>query len=142
MARIATPAPRSPRRLVLGALVILSILLVPATAIARDSSARKVGRGFANLTLGVLAIPGEITRTTRTSGPFLGATWGLTKGVGMMVASEVIGVWEVLTCPFETPPGFKPILSPEFPWGYFFEDRSSSRSSRERPVRQRQKPTP
>jgi putative exosortase-associated protein (TIGR04073 family) len=120
--------------------VILSILLVPATAIARDSSARKVGRGFANLSLGVLAIPGEITRTTRTSGPFLGATWGLTKGIGMMVASEAVGVWEVLTCPFETPPGFKPILSPEFPWGYFFED-GSSRSSRERPVRKRQEPT-
>lgn len=39
----------------------------------------------------------------------------------MFVATEVVGVWEVITCPFETPPGFKPILKPEYPWGYFFE---------------------
>lgn len=122
-------------------IVILSILLlIPSAALARDTAARKVGRGFANLTLGVLAIPGEITRTTRSSGPFVGATWGLTKGVGMMVASEVVGLFEVLTCPFETPPGFKPILSPEYPWGYFM-DEQPRRSSRQRAVRKRQEPT-
>jgi putative exosortase-associated protein (TIGR04073 family) len=94
-------------------------LLVPATVSAKDSSARKLGRGFANVTLGVAAIPGEIMETTREKGPALGATWGFTKGVGMMVATELVGVWEVLTCPFEFPPGFKPILTPEYPWQYF-----------------------
>jgi putative exosortase-associated protein (TIGR04073 family) len=120
---IETPSRRRQTRILLTTLAIVSILLVPSAALARDSSARKVGRGFANVTLGVLAIPGEITRTTRSSGPFMGATWGLTKGIGMMVASEVVGVFEILTCPFETPPGFKPILSPEFPWDYFMEEQ-------------------
>jgi putative exosortase-associated protein (TIGR04073 family) len=128
-----SPSRHVRRRFRLILIVMLAILLIPTAALARDSSARKVGRGFANLSLGVLAIPGEITRTTRSSGPFVGATWGLTKGIGMMVASEVVGVWEVLTCPFETPPGFKPILSPEFPWGYFMpeEPRQLSRKRHE-----------
>ena len=108
-------------RLMLTACVVALVLVVSSTASARDTAARKVGRGAANLTLGVLALPGEIVQTTRDSGPFVGATWGFVKGVGMMVATEVVGLWEVLTCPFETPPGFKPILSPEYPWGYFYE---------------------
>jgi hypothetical protein len=33
-----------------------------------------------------------------------------------MPATEVIGVYEVLTCPFEAPPNFKPIMEPEFSW--------------------------
>ena len=108
------------------------LLITPGLAAARDSAARKVGRGAANLTLGVLALPGEIVQTTRDSGPFVGATWGLVKGVAMTVATEVVGLWEVLTCPFETPPGFKPILKPEYPWGYFFEGRNRGRLPRER----------
>ena len=99
------------------------VLGVPSTASARDTAARKVGRGAANLTLGVLALPGEMVQTTRDSGPFVGATWGFVKGVGMFVATEVVGLWEIVTCPFETPPGFKPILKPEYPWGYFSEGR-------------------
>lgn len=109
-------------RLLLTTGVLILALAAPAMASARDSAARKVGRGAANLTLGVLAVPGEMVQTTRESGPFIGATWGFAKGVGMFVASELVGLWEVVTCPFETPPGFKPILKPEFPWGYFVED--------------------
>jgi len=97
------------------------VLAVPYAAAARDSSARKIGRGAANVTFGILALPGQIARTTRANGVFVGATWGFVKGLGMFVATEVVGVWEVITCPFETPPGFKPILKPEYPWGYFFE---------------------
>ena len=108
-------------RVLLIAVVLALVLGVSSTASARDTAARKVGRGAANLTLGVLVLPGEIVQTTRESGPFVGATWGIAKGVAMFVATEVVGLWEVLTCPFETPPGFKPILTPEYPWGYFSE---------------------
>jgi putative exosortase-associated protein (TIGR04073 family) len=108
-------------RVFLTAIVLALVLGASSTASARDTAARKVGRGAANLTLGVLVLPGEIVQTTRESGPFVGATWGFAKGVAMFVATEVVGLWEVLTCPFETPPGFKPILTPEYPWGYFSE---------------------
>lgn len=108
---------------VLAVLVLALTILVPGTSSARDTAARKFGRGVSNIGLGVSAIPGQIMQTTRESGPFLGATWGLAKGVGMTVATEVVGVFELLTCPFETPPDFKPIVSPEFPWQYFTESR-------------------
>lgn len=73
------------------------------------------------MTLGVLVLPGQIVQTTRAHGPFVGATWGFVKGVTMWVVTEIVGVFEVVTSPFETPPGFKPILEPEYPWDYFFD---------------------
>ncbi len=104
-------------------LVLGVALWVPATASARDSAARKFGRGLANISLGVLAIPGHIVRTTQDRGPFVGVTWGFVKGVGFTVATEVVGVYELLSSPFETPPDFKPIIQPEFPWQNFSEPR-------------------
>jgi len=47
----------------------------------------------------------------------------------MMVATEVIGLFEVITCPFATPPDYKPILDPEFPWQRF-TNREENRSAR------------
>jgi len=112
--------PRSRGAIIL-VLALGLLLMVPGTASAGDSAARKFGRGLANISLGVIAIPGQIVRTTQDSGPFVGATWGLVKGVGFMVATELVGVFELLSAPFETPPGFKPIMKPEFPWQYFRE---------------------
>jgi len=101
-------------------LVLITHLSFASTAAAAEgSAARKVGRGFANVTLGVLAIPGEMVQRTKKSGPGLGVTVGFAWGVGKFVAHEVVGVWEILTCPFEWPPDFRPILDPEFPWEYF-----------------------
>ena len=112
---------RARRILVVVVLALGLVLLGPSVAGARDSSARKLGRGVSNIGLGVLAIPGQIVRTTRDRGPFIGATWGFARGVGFMVASELVGVYELLTSSFEAPPNFKPIMKPEFPWQYFSE---------------------
>lgn len=98
--------------------LIASLVFVPATASA-DSAARKVGRGLANLGLGILAIPGEMVKETQESGPARGLTLGFAMGLGMVVVREVLGVYEVLTCPFEVPENFEPIIDPEFPWDYF-----------------------
>jgi putative exosortase-associated protein (TIGR04073 family) len=120
------------RLLRIGAIAFLTLLmsaLLSSAAAAENSPARKLGRGIANLSLGVMAIPGEIIETTRESGPAVGMTWGLIKGTGMMAATEVIGLWEVLTCPFATPPDYTPILDPEFPWQRF-TDREKNRSAR------------
>lgn len=88
---------------------------------SRFTPARKVGRGFANTILGFLAIPGQMTVQTRERGPATGLLIGFGMGLGYFVASEVLGVYEILSCPFEAPPGYKPILEPEFPWQYFDE---------------------
>lgn len=108
-------------------LVLVGVILVgmPQAAIARDSGeyspARKLGRSVSNISLGVLAVPGQIARTTSKSGPFVGVTWGLARGLAFMAATEVVGVFELVTAPFATPPDFKPIMKPEFPWQYFTE---------------------
>ena len=88
---------------------------------SRFTPARKVGRGFANTTLGILAIPGQMTAQTRERGYAAGLPLGFGMGLGWFVASEVLGVYEILSCPFEAPPGYKPILEPEFPRQYFEE---------------------
>ena len=102
-------------------LVLVFILLraADATAEPEGSSPRKLGRGLANLTTGVIVLPAKVIETTRDHGPFVGATWGVVKGFGWVVMTETIGLFEFLTCPFETPPDFKPILQPEFPWGHY-----------------------
>lgn len=104
-------------------------ILLSTQAAAENTPARKLGRGVANVSLGVMAIPSEIIETTRMSGPAVGMTWGLIKGTGMMAATEIIGIWEVMTCPFATPPDYVPILDPEFPWQRF-TDREEIRAVR------------
>ena len=100
----------------------LVVALLGAGGVAAEgegSSPRKLGRGLANMTRGVIVLPATMIETTRAHGPFVGATWGFVKGLGWVVMTETVGVFEFLTCPFETPPDFKPILEPEFPWGYY-----------------------
>lgn len=115
------------------------VLAAAGPAAARDTPARKLGRSLSNITLGVLAVPGHVVETTRERGPFMGATWGLVKGVAYMTATEVVGVFELVTAPFAVPPEFKPILRPEFPWQYFTEEgrRQMRESSRPRPATRR-----
>jgi putative exosortase-associated protein (TIGR04073 family) len=110
--------------------LVLAAMLLAAGSAAADSSPRKLGRGLANMTLGVIVVPAKVIETTRAQGPFLGVTWGLAKGLGWMVATEAVGVFEFLTCPFETPPDFKPILDPEFPWGHY-QDAETRRAQKE-----------
>lgn len=117
---------RTARALAAALVITLAVgAVVPDAAYAAPKSrftpARKVGRGFANTILGFLAIPGQMTAQTRERGPATGLLIGFGMGLGWFVASEVIGVYEILTCPFEAPPGYKPILEPEFPWQYFEE---------------------
>jgi hypothetical protein len=37
----------------------------------------------------------------------------------MIVARELVGVYEFVTALFPAPPGYRPILRPEYPWDYF-----------------------
>ena len=103
---------------VLGAVAPDAALAAPKSRFTPD---RKLGRGFANTSLGFLAIPGQMVAQTRERGAAAGLPIGFGLGIGWFVASELIGVWEILTCPFEFPEGYKPILEPEFPWEYFEE---------------------
>jgi putative exosortase-associated protein (TIGR04073 family) len=121
------------------ALLVLSAhaVLLPASAAAVEhSAARKLGRGLAGITTGFLEIPGNVLEESRENGVLPGLTVGLSIGLGKFVARELLGVYEVVTSPFEAPPGYVPILSPEFPWDYFEPGTGTTFDSLEREIAQ------
>lgn len=95
------------------------LLLGMAMNVSADNSAAgKFGRGLAGMACGFLEIPGNIVKETTKSGA-IGVPIGLAMGLGMFVTRELVGTYEFVTAPFPLPAGFKPILSPEYPWDYF-----------------------
>ncbi|HUL12694.1 MAG TPA: exosortase system-associated protein, TIGR04073 family [Methylococcaceae bacterium] len=104
------------RTLTLATAVALIALAAPQAH--AQTAAHKLGRGLAGMTCGFLELPGNIVKETQEKGA-VGFPIGLAYGVGMIVTRELVGVYEFLTAPFPVPAGFQPILSPEYPWGYF-----------------------
>jgi putative exosortase-associated protein (TIGR04073 family) len=97
------------------AAIALACLSADASAY---TAAQKFGRGLAGMTCGVMELPGNIVQETRDKGP-AGIPLGFALGLGMIVTRELAGVYEFITAPFPLPEGFRPILSPEYPWDYF-----------------------
>jgi putative exosortase-associated protein (TIGR04073 family) len=110
------------RLYILAAFAALTLISIPNTyaahAPAGHTSAQKFGRGLAGMTCGVLEIPGNIVKETRAKGA-VGFPIGLALGLGMTVTRELVGVYEFISAPFPVPSGFRPILTPEYPWDYF-----------------------
>ena len=70
------------------------------------------------MTTGFLEVPGNMYRDGQAEGPG-GVALGFAKGLGLLVPRTLVGVYEFVTAPIPAPAGFRPILTPEFPWGYF-----------------------
>lgn len=102
---------------------LLGLALTLAGSASADTAARKAGRGLAAMTTGFLELPGNIVQETNRNGAAMGMTLGVAKGLGGIVVRELVGVYEFVTAPFPVPAGYRPILSPEFPWGYFDSSR-------------------
>lgn len=98
--------------------LLAALMLMTSSNAAAYSAAQKFGRGLAGMTCGVMELPGNIIKETRTRGA-AGLPVGLATGVGMIVTRELVGVYEFITAPFPVPAGFRPILQPEYPWDYF-----------------------
>ena len=64
-----------------------------------QTAVRKFGRGLAGMTCGFLEVPGNIVKETREQGA-VGVPIGLALGLGMLVARELVGVYEFVTAPF------------------------------------------
>ena len=104
------------------AAVVTVALSMPQSVYATEyTAARKAGRGLAGTTCSFLELPGNLVQTTRERGAAWGFTLGFAEGVGMIVVRTLVGVYEFVSAPFEAPPGFEPIIEPEFPWDYFEE---------------------
>jgi putative exosortase-associated protein (TIGR04073 family) len=104
------------RKVAVTALVLSLVLPVPAFAY---TAMDKLGRGLAGMTAGFLEVPGNMVAETRKSGAAVGVPLGFVKGLGMIVVRELVGVYEFLTAPIPAPAGYRPLIRPEYPWGYF-----------------------
>lgn len=102
-------------------IAVLTALLLAGSAGdgAAQSAARKAGRGLAGMTTAFLEVPGNMVREADRRGSAEGLPVGFAMGLGMIVVRTLVGVYEFVSCPFPAPPGFRPILEPEFPWSYF-----------------------
>jgi putative exosortase-associated protein (TIGR04073 family) len=101
------------------ALVALAgAVMVPSIAEAQ-SAKEKFNRGFSNLALGFIEIPGTIKEEAAASNPVQGLVVGLIKGSFRFVRREVVGAYELVTFPVEVPEGYDKIVEPEYPWQYF-----------------------
>jgi putative exosortase-associated protein (TIGR04073 family) len=99
-----------------------AVVAIPSTAHAVEyTPARKMGRGLAAMTCGFLEVPGNVVEMTRERSLGWGLSLGFVQGLGMIVVRELVGVYEFVSAPLELPPGYVPIIRPEFPWGYFDE---------------------
>jgi len=115
------------RRAAFGLILAAAIAVPPQASAAQYTAERKLGRGVAGMTCGVVALPGNIVQAWRERGPGWGLTVGFAQGLGMIVVRELVGVYEFVTAPIEAPPGYRPILQPEFPWEYFDQEGSVPR---------------
>lgn len=109
----------------LAALVVAALFMVasPRSTFAddemRDSSEaglmlHKLGRGVVNLFTGVVEIPKNMAREWKRTDPITGITVGFFKGVGWGWTRTIAGGYEILTFPMPAPPGYVPLMEPEF----------------------------
>src|SRR3989441_10642329 len=105
-------------------------VLAFASPAGAQSAGHKFGRGLADVTTGVLELPGNAMVETEKHGAAAGVPIGIAKGLGMIVSRELVGVYEVVSAPFPVPAGYRPPISPEYPWSYF--DRTPRHARGER----------
>jgi putative exosortase-associated protein (TIGR04073 family) len=116
----------------IGALLAFSLTAASSAWATEYTAGRKAGRGFAAVTTGFLELPGNIAKETRRAGAVSGMTLGFAKGLGGLVVRHLVGAYEIVTAPFAVPEGYRPILRPEYPWGYFDDSRDYADARAER----------
>jgi len=88
--------------------------LASAEPMEANQAFTKLTRGFVNAITGWVEIPKRIHETTQVSGPAAGFTWGLLRGVGHGFIRTAAGVYELFTFPFPAPPGYAPVIQPDY----------------------------
>ena len=112
---------------------LLAVFLVwawarPAAAESMDAGKAllKGTRGAVNAVTGWVEIPKRIHETSLSDGALAGFTWGLLRGLGYGFIRTAAGLYELVTFPFPAPPGYAPVIQPE----YVFADESTSTTPR------------
>ena len=102
------------KKLIVCCLLISMVLGIASIGYCQDYT-KKLGRGLANLITFPLEIPEQISRVNNSEGPTSAATYGLLKGISMMIVRAAAGVYEIITFPVPIPKDYKPLLTdPEF----------------------------
>ena len=105
---------------------VISLIVATCVSFCPISRAQDVGekfkRGAVNTTCGVLEVPGCVTDMTKKKGALMGYTVGFFKGVGMIPVRTLIGVYELLTFYVPAPKNYQPVINPETPFHYFYDD--------------------
>jgi len=128
------PGSRNPSVFALAGVALLACLLAFASPAGAQSAGHKFGRGLADVTTGVLELPGNAMVETEKHGAAAGVPIGIAKGLGMIVSRELVGVYEVVSAPFPVPAGYRPPISPEYPWSYFDRAPRHAHSGRRSPA--------
>ena len=110
--------------------VVAFVILAGATPASAESmeagkAFTKLTRGFINIVTGWVEIPKRVHETSQTSGAAAGWTWGLLRGFGHGFIRTAAGFYEFFTFPFPAPPGYEPVIQPEY---VFTESTESSYS--------------
>lgn len=74
----------------------------------------KLTRGAVNTVTGWVEVPKRIHETTELDGAAAGFTWGLLRGLGHGFIRTAAGLYELATFPFPAPPGYEPVIQPEY----------------------------
>lgn len=97
--------------------LMLSVSAGPTAAaqpLDSEKALTKLTRGVVNILTGWVEIPKRLMETTQISGPAAGFTWGILRGAGHGFIRTTTGLYEMFTFPFPAPPGYVPILHPEY----------------------------
>lgn len=78
----------------------------------------KVSHGIANVTTGFIEIPKNIINISHEQNIFIGATWGLLRGVWEGVNRTSIGAIELISSPIPS----DDFVTPPYVWNRFSED--------------------
>ena len=87
-----------------------------AEKLVPPAAAEKAVRGLANAGLGLGELPKTIYYDTLEDGPLYGLTVGVLEGLSWGIARTLVGIYEVVTFPFPAPEGYRPILTPAYPY--------------------------
>jgi putative exosortase-associated protein (TIGR04073 family) len=108
-------------------LITLMLVLSAGSAFATSSDAdvarqqtdfgkmlHKLGRGVTNVFTCWVEVPRQISTEWQKTDPVTGFFVGGIKGVGWGFARFVTGVYDTVTFPIPVPPGYQPMIEPEF----------------------------
>ena len=102
------------RGMLVGFLVFAGAGRVGAEPMEPGRAFTKLTRGFINIVTGWVEIPKRVQETSQSSGAAAGFTWGLLRGFGHGFIRTAAGFYEFFTFPFPAPPGYQPVIQPEY----------------------------